>query len=52
VGTQLLTKGLDIERITLVGVMAADGLLYHSDYRAAERAFHRMELDGKNGRYG
>jgi primosomal protein N' (replication factor Y) len=47
----MLTKGLDIDRITLVGVMAADGLLYHSDYRAAERAFQTLtQVVGRAGR--
>ncbi len=51
IGTQMLTKGLDCDRVTLVGVMAADGLLFRADYMAAERAFQTlMQVAGRAGR--
>lgn len=51
VGTQMVAKGLDIENVTLVGVISADQGLYIDDYRAGERTFSLItQVVGRAGR--
>ena len=50
-GTQMVTKGLDFENVTLVGVLSADSSLYMSDYRAHEKTFSLIaQVIGRSGR--
>ena len=50
-GTQMVTKGLDFENVTLVGVLAADLSLYVDSFRAAERTFSLLtQVVGRAGR--
>ncbi len=51
VGTQMLAKGMDLPRVTLAAVLAADGLLHRPDLRAGEQSLQLlMQLAGRAGR--
>jgi len=51
VGTQMVTKGLDFDHVSVVGIMNADRMLNFPDFRATERSFQLMvQVAGRAGR--
>ncbi|WP_340154070.1 primosomal protein N' [uncultured Marivirga sp.] len=51
IGTQMVTKGLDFENVSIVGIVDADRMMYYPDFRAHERAFQLMlQVSGRAGR--
>ena len=51
IGTQMISKGLDFENLTVVGILDADSMLHFPDFRAYERSFQMMEqVSGRAGR--
>jgi primosomal protein N' (replication factor Y) (superfamily II helicase) len=51
IGTQMISKGLDFENLTVVGILNADNMLNFPDFRAHERSYQMMEqVSGRAGR--
>lgn len=51
IGTQMISKGLDFDRVSVVGIINADGMLNQPDFRAYEHAFMMMsQVAGRAGR--
>ena len=52
VGTQMVTKGLDFENVSVVGIISADNLINYPNFRSYERAFQQMtQVSGRAGRH-
>jgi primosomal protein N' (replication factor Y) len=53
IGTQMISKGLDFDRVQVVGILDADAMLNYPDFRAYEHAFMMMaQVSGRAGRHG
>ncbi len=53
IGTQMITKGLDFDKVRVVGILNADSMLNYPDFRAYEHAFMMMaQVSGRAGRKG
>ena len=53
IGTQMISKGLDFDRVSVVGILSADAMLNYPDFRAYEHAFMMMsQVSGRAGRKG
>lgn len=53
IGTQMVSKGLDFDRVSVVGILNADAMLNYPDFRAYEHAFMMMaQVSGRAGRKG
>ena len=53
IGTQMISKGLDFDRVSVVGILDADTMLNYPDFRAFEHAFMMMsQVSGRAGRKG
>ena len=51
IGTQMVSKGLDFDRVSVVGILNADSMLNYPDFRSYERAFQLMaQVSGRAGR--
>jgi len=51
VGTQMVTKGLDFDRVSIVGILNADNMIYFPDFRSYERSYQLMaQVSGRAGR--